>query len=115
MALAAAGCGVAQAQSPASPDLSQARGKLERTIKPEVLQTLSDGQYAALMSLAFSMPSFDKRHARTLIDRLNAGDLDGARSAIALYDRLDGWSAPGLAARRADEMRLWDTGKAAAR
>lgn len=93
-------------------DLAATKAKLSAVIKPEVLNSLNDGQYAALASLAYSMPSFDRRHAGTLISRLNAGDLNGARDAFALYSRVGGWESAGLAARRADEMRLWNTGKA---
>lgn len=93
-------------------DLADTRARVAKAVKPGVLAGLTDGQYAALISLAYNLKGqpFDKM-AGTLVGHLNNGDLGAARNDFPLYRKSGHVVSNGLINRRADEMQLWDTGK----
>jgi lysozyme len=93
-------------------DLADTRARVAKAVKPEVLASLTDGQYAALISLAYNLKGqpLDKI-AGTLVGHLNSGDLDRARSDFPLYKYSGHKVKQGLVNRRNDEMQLWDTGQ----
>jgi lysozyme len=82
----------------------------EKHVNKVVKVPLTQGQFDALVSLSFNLGPLNTK-AKTLLNRLNAGDYDGARAAFDLYVRSKGRVLAGLQRRRDGEQRLWDEGE----
>ena len=103
----------AQADSYLYADAVKAAMRLSEVVRPEVLASLSDAQYAALVSFVFNLGCDPKW---TLWAQLNASKLDCIPVQMMRFDkaRLGGQlvEVPGLFNRRAAEVAMWKTGGA---
>lgn len=84
-------------------DLDDVEAAVNRLVKVPLTQ----GQYDALVSLAFNMGEGNLRKS-SLLAKLNRGDYDGARAAFDLYVKSRGQTLRGLQRRRDGEQALWD-------
>lgn len=71
-----------------------------------VTRPLTDGQFGALVSLAFNIGTGAFKKS-TLLRMLNAGDYAGAADQFARWNRGGGKVLPGLVARRQSEQELF--------
>lgn len=86
-------------------DLSETGRAVGRCVKVKVTQ----GQYDAMMSLAFNIGA-TAFCGSTLVRKLNAGDCDGAANQFARWNRADGRVVRGLTLRRLDEAKRFREG-----
>lgn len=87
-------------------DLREAEAAVERL----VTVSLTDNQFAALVSFVFNVGAgaFAKS---TLLKKLNAGDYAAVPAELAKWTKAGGRHLKGLANRRAAEAGLWATGE----
>jgi lysozyme len=90
-----------QAEAFLSQDLAGAQVSVERLVQV----SLTDNQYAALVSLVFNVGTAPLR--KTLGEKLNAGDYAGAADEFNKWIYAGGMSSAGLVARRAAEKSLF--------
>ena len=93
----------------------QSRDLLRRDIElvkhdlaPFVNVGLTEGQFVALVSLAFNVGAYYVTHkCPKLMRALNAGDLEAAAHEFLDIDKANGVRLPGLSRRRQSEARLF--------
>lgn len=86
-------------------DLRQCEAVVERHVKV----SLSDNQFAALVSFVLNVG--EKNFANsTLLRKLNAGDYDVVPAELSKWTKANGKQVTGLANRRAAEAGLWVKG-----
>jgi lysozyme len=90
--------------------LVQDLARFEAAVSRLVTVPLTDGQFGALVSLAFNIGigAFGKS---TLLRKLNAGDYTGAQEQFHVWRRAGGKVLPGLVNRRAAEAALFGRGE----
>lgn len=81
------------------------RAHAER-LAPKVKVQVTDGQYIALLSLAFNV-GVGAVAKSTLLRLLNAGDIEAAGDEFLKWTYADGRELPGLVRRRRDERKLF--------
>jgi lysozyme len=81
------------------------RAHAER-LAPKVKVQVTDGQYIALLSLAFNV-GVEAVAKSTLLRLLNAGDIEAAGDEFLKWTYADGRELPGLVRRRRDERKLF--------
>lgn len=100
----------AQADAYLFADATKAATRLSLVVKPDVLQGLSEHQYAALVSFVFNLGA---NASWTIWAMLNTGKLDAVPVQMMRFDkaRVNGQlvEIPGLFNRRAAEVTLWKT------
>ncbi|MCB4768907.1 lysozyme [Ancylobacter sp. Lp-2] len=96
----------AQAETMLRTDLAQ----YEAAVAAAVTVTLTDNQFAALVSFCFNVGPGNFRGS-TLLKKLNAGDHAAVPGELAKWNRAGGKVLPGLANRRAAEAGLWAKGE----
>jgi GH24 family phage-related lysozyme (muramidase) len=89
-------------------DLKTAAARLHAIVRREVIDELTDNQYAALLSFVFNLGA-ERRW--TIWKRLNARQFDQVPLEMAKFVNAGGRKVQGLVARRADEVRLWSEGE----
>lgn len=96
----------AQAQSYFEDDIAQ----FERVVDENVRVSLTDNQFAALVSFAYNVGAgaFLKS---TLLKKLNAGDFDSVPAELGKWVNVKGKRVQGLVNRRAAEAGLWAKGE----
>lgn len=82
--------------------------KHEANVKRLINVPLDQNQFDALVSLSYNVGMGTTR-TRTIIDRLNAKDYNGAAQAFLLYDKAGGKTLRGLTRRRQAEKKLFET------
>jgi lysozyme len=95
-----------QAERALVKDLEEARQVVYAGVRPEVVNLLSDHQYAALLSFAYNTGA---RRGSTIWKLLNAGALDGVPRQLMRWVYDNGVIVAGLANRRRAEVQLWNT------
>lgn len=86
--------------------LQAAVDKFAATIRPRMTREPTPNQFGAMVSLAYNIgPAAFARSS--VLRRFNAGDLDGAANAFALWNRSGGKVLNGLIRRRAAEAALF--------
>jgi lysozyme len=103
--------GQGQAEAWLGQDANIAAARLAERVKAEVLDALSEHQYAALVSFVFNLGAAP---GWTIWRVLNAGDLDQVPVQLLRFDKVrqpDGClkTLAGLAHRRTAEITLWRT------
>jgi hypothetical protein len=83
-------------------DTSHATDLIRRWVKPRLTQF----QFDALVSFAFNAKD-ENLEGSTLLERLNARDLEGAVDELLRWTRAGGKAQPALASRRAREALLF--------
>ena len=86
-------------------DLEEAQGAVERLVK----QSLTDNEYAALVSFVFNLGSGNLSRS-TLLKKLNAGDRKGAADQFLVWNKAGGKVLAGLTRRRQAERSLFLNG-----
>lgn len=84
--------------------------RFERAVEDMVEVELTDGQFGALVSLAFNIGATRLRDS-TLIKLLNEGDYEGAKGEFIKWRRAGGKVVEGLQRRREAEVALWGRGQ----
>lgn len=96
----------AEARDLLAEDLSDAAGKLARVVRADVIETLTDNQYAALLSFVFNLGA---NGSWTIWKRLNARQYDAVPGQMARF--VNAGKPPkkleGLVNRRNAEIGLW--------
>lgn len=90
-------------------DLETASRKLGRVVKPEIIDMLTDGQYAALLSFVFNLGA---RPTWTIWKVLNSRQFDAVPAQIMRFNKAAGRVMKGLTRRRAAECVLWNSDEA---
>ena len=85
-------------------DLRAARAKLSTVLRDDVIASLTDAQWTALLSFVFNLGA-EKNW--TLWKRLNAGQFDQAPAEMIRFVNVGDRKVQGLVNRRADEIKLW--------
>lgn len=98
----AGGIDEAQASRLLAADVQLAEEAVERLVKVPLTQ----GEFDALVDFCFNLGSAHLADS-TLLRELNAGDYEGARRQLLLWDHAGGAVVAGLKARREAEFRLW--------
>ncbi len=83
-------------------DVQLAEEAVERLVKVPLTQ----GQFDVLVDFCFNLGTA-RLAASTLLQELNAGDYEGARRQLLLWDHAGRTIVAGLKARREAEFRLW--------
>lgn len=96
----------AQANKWLMADITIAHNKLARVVKADVLEDLTDGQYAALLSFVFNLGA---KGSWTIWKRVNARQFDLVPMELQRFVNAGGKRLPGLVRRRAEESVLWET------
>lgn len=86
-------------------DVLLAEEAVERLVKV----ALTQGQFDALVDFCFNLGPA-RLAASTLLRQLNAGDYEGARRQLLLWDHAGKTMVEGLKARREAEFGLWGRG-----
>lgn len=94
----------ATAKSLLRDDLKIAARRLYGVVKGEVIERLTPGQYAALLSFVFNLGA---NAGWTIWKKLNAGALDEVPGQLIRFNRAGGKVVRGLVNRRADECKVW--------
>lgn len=89
-------------------DIAHAARRLAGVIKPDVLEDLTDGQYAALLSFVFNLGAGSKW---TIWKRINARQFDAVPAQLMRFVNAGGKRLPGLVRRRGAEAALWEAGE----
>ena len=76
------------------------------TVEHAVTVSITDNQFAALLSLAFNI-GVTAFASSTLVKKLNAGDIAGAAAEFSRWDKAGGKVVDGLTRRRAAECDLF--------
>lgn len=87
-------------------DIRIAHNKLAKCLKPTVLDSLTDTQYAALLSFVFNLGA---KPTWTIWKRVNSGQYDLVPMELQRFVNAGGKRLPGLVRRRAEEAVLWET------
>lgn len=82
----------------------------EGSVASAVDVTLTDNQFAALVSWTYNIGVSAMRRS-TLIKKLNAGDYASVPLELAKWNKVKGRVVPGLSNRRAAEAGLWARGE----
>ena len=99
----------AQALDMLREDIGHAARKLQGVIKADVLASLSDSQYAALLSFAFNLGA---KPSWTIWKAVNARQFDAVPAQIMRFNKAAGKVMKGLTRRRAAECVLWNAEEA---
>ena len=83
-------------------DVQQAEEAVERLVRVPLTQ----GQFDALVDFCFNLGPA-RLAASTLLRELNAGDYEGARRQLLVWDHAGRTIVAGLKTRREAEFRLW--------
>lgn len=94
----------AEAKALLRSDMQIAVRKLYSVVKPDVIESLSDGQYAALLSFCYNLGA---KKTWTIWKRLNARQFDRVPVEMQKFSMAGGKVVKGLQRRRADEVALW--------
>lgn len=86
-------------------DISTAEVEVSRAVDV----TLTDNQFAALVSWTYNVGA-DAMRKSTLIRKLNAGDFGSVLSELTRWNKVNGKPNKGLTNRRAAEAGLWARG-----
>lgn len=86
-------------------DISLAEAAVSRAVDV----TLTDNQFAALVSWTYNVGT-DAMRKSTLVRKLNAGDFGSVPSELARWNKVNGKPNKGLTNRRAAEAGLWARG-----
>jgi len=89
-------------------DMQIAVRKLYSVLKPDVIDELTEEQYAALLSFTFNVGA---KASWTLWKRLNNREWDRVPVELMKFTRAGGKVMKGLVNRRSDEVRLWNSGE----
>ena len=76
----------------------------EATVTRLVTVEINQNQFDALVSFDYNTGALARS---TILKRLNAGDIDGAAKAFAMWNKFGGQPSKGLTARRASEAALF--------
>lgn len=87
-------------------DLSDARSKLYQVVKSPVIDSLTENQYAAILSFVFNLGA---NPGWTIWKRLNARQYDQVPAQMARFVNAGGKKLQGLVNRRNAEIALWST------
>lgn len=87
-------------------DMQIAVRKLYGVLKPDVIEGLTEHEWAALLSFAFNVGCGAKWG---IWKHINAGRLELVPGEIMKFTRANGKIIKGLVNRRADEVKLWST------
>jgi GH24 family phage-related lysozyme (muramidase) len=87
-------------------DLEEARAKLYRVVKADVIESLTENQYSALLSFVFNLGA---NASWTIWKRLNARQYDQVPAQMARFVNAGGKKLQGLVNRRNAEIALWST------
>lgn len=99
-------CTKAQALAWLATDMQIAVRKLYSVLKPEVIDGLTEHQWAALLSFAFNLGA---KADWTIWKRINRGEMDQVPGELIKFCNAGGVKVQGLINRRADEVKLWST------
>lgn len=81
-------------------------GRFERAVEAAVTSPMTQGQFDALVSLAFNIGT--KAFAEsTLVKKFNAGDIPGAGRQFTVWNRVKGVFNPALLERRTAELWMF--------
>lgn len=80
----------------------------DNAVKEAVTVNLTDGQRAALVSLAFNV-GVNSFKTSTLLKIVNSGRLELVPDEIMRFGKRNGTEIPGLRARRAREIQMWNS------
>ena len=86
-------------------DLEVAREKIYRWVHREVIDSLTENQYAALISFAYNV---GLKPTWGLVNALNGRNLSAVTAQMRRFNKAGGKVLQGLVNRRADEAMLWD-------
>ncbi|EYS91996.1 hypothetical protein X471_00277 [Bartonella bacilliformis str. Heidi Mejia] len=89
--------------------LRQDLKQFEKTVEQAVIISLSDEQFAALVSFCYNI-GIEAFCNSTLLKKLNKGDYEAVSSELQKWIRAGGKRLQGLANRRAAEAGLWVKG-----
>lgn len=95
-----------KAKSLLADDLKIAASRLQAVVKREVIESLTENQYAALLSFVYNCGADPKW---TIWKRLNARDYEGVPGQMLRFVNAGGKRLEGLASRRSAEVALWRT------
>jgi lysozyme len=98
-----------EADDLAEHDLNIAGAAVSRYVSAEVLPTLTDGQYGALVDFTFNMGAVPFLGS-SMLRLINAGKLDLVAAEFPRWVYAGGKIMPGLERRREWERTLWLTG-----
>jgi lysozyme len=87
-------------------DLRDAQRKLYAVLKSDVIDELTENQWAALLSFVFNLGA---KKTWTIWKRINARQFDQVPGQMILFVNAGGKKVQGLVNRRTDEIRLWST------
>lgn len=90
-------------------DIGHAARKLQGVVNPDVLASLSDNQYAALLSFTFNLGA---KPSWTIWKAVNARQFDAVPAQIMRFNKAAGKVMKGLTRRRAAECVLWNADEA---
>lgn len=96
----------AQADAYLEADVGVAATRLCQIVKPDVISSLTENQYAALTSFAFNVGA---NPDWTIWKVLNARQYDQVPAELMRFVNAGGKKVQGLVNRRADEVKLWST------
>lgn len=94
----------ARAQTLLREDMADAVDKLYRVVPADVIEDLTENQYAALLSFVFNLGANSKW---TIWKVLRARDFDGVPAQMQRFVFAGGKKLQGLVNRRAEEVALW--------
>lgn len=94
----------AKAREYLAEDLRTAASRISANVKREVIDALTENQYAALLSFVFNVGANPKW---TLWKRLNARQFDQVPLELIKFVNAGGKKVDGLVRRRTDEIRVW--------
>lgn len=87
-------------------DLEHAARRLAGKVKPEIIDSLSQSQYVALLSFVFNLGAGNW----TIWKKLNNREFDRVPLEMMKFVNAAGRRMQGLVNRRADEVKLWGEG-----
>lgn len=96
----------AEARALLMQDLNDARSKLYQVVKSPVIDSLTENQYAAILSFVFNLGA---NPGWTIWKRLNARQYDQVPAQMARFVNAGGKKLQGLVNRRNAEIALWST------
>src|SRR5690606_20072430 len=102
---------LSQARAWLAEDLKTAAARLRAVAAPQVIEELSEAQYAALLSFVFNLGADPKW---TIWKRLNARRFDAVPAEMMRFVHIGRTRVAGLVNRRAAEVALWVDGEGTA-